>query len=212
MHGLGDDESGWADMLEDEFMVPAALGPCKFILPRAPRQRSSRNDGEILTSWFDISRLPISHRSAPHHGCSIEEALSSCGRVHAAIDKLVDEGIPPQNIVVGGFSQGGAMAMLSALTHPQRLGGTIVFSGICFFPDLVMKLAQYPENQGMQVFWGHGTRDEVLHPDLQDEGVEILQQAGLKVTSKKYMVEHGPTAQEIKDAAGFFATQAAPLK
>ena len=107
---MGDDESGWADMLEDEFMVPAALGPCKFILPRAPRQRSSRNDGEILTSWFDISRLPISHRSAPHHGCSIEEALSSCGRVHAAIDKLVDEGIPPQNIVVGGFSQGGAMA------------------------------------------------------------------------------------------------------
>ena len=110
MHGLGDDESGWADMLEEEFRVPGTLGSCKFILPRAPRQRSSCNDGEVLTSWFDIQGLPISKKSAPHHGCSIEEALTSCGRVHAAIDKLVSDGIPARNILVGGFSQGGAMA------------------------------------------------------------------------------------------------------
>lgn len=110
---MGDDESGWADMLEDEFRVPTVHGPCKFILPRAPRQRSSCNDGEILTSWFDMARLPISRRSSPLHGCSLEEALSSCGRVHAAIDELVTEGIPAENILVGGFSQGGAMATWS---------------------------------------------------------------------------------------------------
>ncbi len=108
MHGLGDTEEGWADMLEEDFRFP--LGTCKFILPRAPRQRSTCNDGEVLTSWFDIARLPLNHRSAPHHGCSLEEALSSCGRVHAAIDKLVSDGIPAEKIVVGGFSQGGAMA------------------------------------------------------------------------------------------------------
>lgn len=108
MHGLGDTEEGWADMLEEDFRFP--LGTCKFILPRAPRQRSTCNDGEVLTSWFDIARLPLNHRSAPDHGCSLEEALSSCGRVHAAIDKLVSDGIPAEKIVVGGFSQGGAMA------------------------------------------------------------------------------------------------------
>ena len=35
------------------------------------------------------------------------------------------------------------------------------------------------------MFWGHGTRDEVLRADLQDEGVEILQGAGFEVTAKK---------------------------
>lgn len=40
----------------------------------------------------------------------MEEAVTSCGRVHAAIDALMAEGIPPERIVVGGFSQGGAMA------------------------------------------------------------------------------------------------------
>ena len=111
MHGLGDTEEGWADMLEEEFRVPSACGPCKFILPRAPRQRSSCNDSNITTSWFDIADLPISRKQRlAHHGCSLEEALASCGRVHAAIDKLISEGIPAERIMVGGFSQGGAMA------------------------------------------------------------------------------------------------------
>jgi len=47
------------------------------------------------------------------------------------------------------------------------------------------KVPNTSQHTASEVFWGHGTRDEVLHPDLQDEGVEILQQAGLKVTSKK---------------------------
>lgn len=107
MHGLGDTEEGWAEMLEDDFKTK---GSCKFILPRAPRQRSTCNGGEVLTSWFDIRRLPISRKTAPHHGCSLDEGFASCGRVHAAIDKLLSEGIPSERIMVGGFSQGGAMA------------------------------------------------------------------------------------------------------
>lgn len=108
MHGLGDTEEGWAEMLEDDFKP--TQGSCKFILPRAPRQRSTCNGGEVLTSWFDIRRLPISRKTAPHHGCSLDEGFASCGRVHAAIDKLLSEGIPSERILVGGFSQGGAMA------------------------------------------------------------------------------------------------------
>ncbi|CAK9000421.1 unnamed protein product [Durusdinium trenchii] len=184
MHGLGDDEEGWADMLEDNFRVPAACGSCKFVLPRAPRQPSSCNGGDVTTSWFDIADLPISRKSSAPYGCSLEEALSSCGRVHAAIDKLIAEGIPSERIMVGGFSQGGSMAMLSTLTYPKRLGGILVFSGICFFGDLLNKLAQAPHCKELQVFWGHGTRDEVLAADLQDEGVEALQAAGIKVTAK----------------------------
>ncbi|CAJ1350264.1 unnamed protein product [Effrenium voratum] len=175
------------------------------MLPRAPRRRCSCNDGEVVTSWFDIARLPISAKSRKHHhGCSMEEAVTSCGRVHAAIDALMAEGIPPERIVVGGFSQGGAMAILSTLTYPKRLGGVIVFSGICFFKDLVGKLAE--PHQGLQVFWGHGTRDEVLHADLQDEGVDLLMSAGLQVTARKYPVEHAPSEDELRDAAAFFSS------
>ena len=207
MHGLGDTEKGWADTLRKHFRVPC--GPCKFILPRAPTQRSSCTGGDFSTSWFDIADLPVSQKthSFAHHGCSLEEALSSCGRVHAAIDQLITEGIPAERIMVGGFSQGGAMAMLSAVTYPKRLGGIIVFSGICFFGDLLKQLtsAQSAHCTDLAVFWGHGTRDRVLYADLQDEGVEMLQVAGLRVTAKKYLAEHDCTEEELKDAVAFYA-------
>ena len=159
MHGLGDDESGWADALEESFDLKGlkaldasgTSGSCRFMLPRAPRRRVTCNGGATMPSWFDFLKLPLSATDADNYGCSLEEAIASCGRVHAAIDMLVSEGIPAERIMVGGFSQGGAMAsrivdgyaqptcslsckaeaccikaMLSTLTYPQRLAGVIV--------------------------------------------------------------------------------------
>ena len=111
MHGLGDDESGWADALEESFDLKALKGAsCRFILPRAPKQRCTCNGGAVMTSWFDFQKLPLSAGDADNPGCSLGEAVASCGRVHAAIDMLISEGIPAERIAVGGFSQGGAMA------------------------------------------------------------------------------------------------------
>ncbi|CAE7181858.1 unnamed protein product [Symbiodinium pilosum] len=207
MHGLGDDESGWADALEETFDVKGLRGAsCRFLLPRAPRQRVTCNGGSVMTSWFDFQKLPLSADDAAKFGCSLEEAVASCGRVHAAIDTLIAEGIPAERIAVGGFSQGGSMAMLSTLTYPKRLAGVIVFSGLCFYGDHVEKLAASPQCAGLKVFWGHGSKDTVLHPSLQDLGVDALRRAGATVEAKKYVVEHGNTQQEMDDAAAFFAS------
>ncbi|CAE7292799.1 unnamed protein product [Symbiodinium natans] len=214
MHGLGDDESGWADALEESFDLKGlkaldasgTSGSCRFMLPRAPRRRVTCNGGATMPSWFDFLKLPLSATDADNYGCSLEEAIASCGRVHAAIDMLVSEGIPAERIMVGGFSQGGAMAMLSTLTYPQRLAGVIVFSGICFFGEHVAKLAASPQCHDLKVFWGHGSKDTILHPSLQDFGVDILKRAGIAAVAKKYEVDHGNTQQEMDDAAAFFAS------
>jgi len=204
IHGLGDTEEGWADGLEDDFRVSPKAGPCRFLLPRAPVQMVTCNEGRT-TSWFDIDKLPLRDTDAPpHHGCSLEQALASCGRVHAAIEKLIEEGIPPERIVVGGFSQGGAMALLSTLTFPQRLAGIIVFSGIVFFADRLPQLIA-EHNKGYEVFWGHGLQDDVLDVSLQAEGVDALTDAGMRVTAKQYKTTHSSTPDEMEDAAGFFS-------
>jgi len=206
MHGLGDTEEGWTDNLEEEFTVLRDVGPCKYILPRAPVQSVTCNDGDRTTSWFDMKKLPLkSDYLPPRHGCSLEQALASCGRVHEAIQKLVDEGIPPERIVVGGFSQGGAMALLSTLTFPQRLGGVIVFSGVVFYGDVLAQLVT-PLTEGLQIFWGHGTADNVLDISLQDEGAKLLSDCGFTVVSKQYATAHSSTNVEMKEAASFFAS------
>ena len=48
--------------------------------------------------------------------------------VHSLVEKELQLGIPASNIVLGGFSQGGALALYSSLTCPNRLGGTLLLS------------------------------------------------------------------------------------
>lgn len=204
MHGLGDTEEGWAIPLEDSFNVSAEIGPCHFFLPRAPERKVTCHDGDESTSWFDMTKLPLHAKDTPpRHGCSLEEALAACGCIHAAIDRLIAEGIPPAQIVVGGFSQGGAMALLATFTYPKPLRGIIVFSGIVFFQDCIGDLLS-PHYRKPKVFWGHGTKDDVFDVSLQTEGVNALLEAGFDVTSKSYTMTHCQTHGEMEDASRFY--------
>ena len=45
------------------------------------------------------------------------------------IKQEIDNGIPSDRIVVGGFSQGGTMALVVGLTTPRKLAGLAVLSG-----------------------------------------------------------------------------------
>lgn len=45
------------------------------------------------------------------------------------IDNEIKEGISADRIIVGGFSQGGALALYSALVYPQQLAGVVSLSG-----------------------------------------------------------------------------------
>lgn len=52
--------------------------------------------------------------------------------IHAMIDNEVKAGISPDKILVGGFSQGGALALYSALIYPHKLAGVVSLS--CWLP------------------------------------------------------------------------------
>lgn len=53
LHGLGDTAHGFSDDFADEHLglVPAT---CKVVLPTAPIRAVTCNDGENMTSWYDI--------------------------------------------------------------------------------------------------------------------------------------------------------------
>eukprot|EP00933_Yihiella_yeosuensis_P024739 TRINITY_DN19178_c0_g1_i1.p1 TRINITY_DN19178_c0_g1~~TRINITY_DN19178_c0_g1_i1.p1 ORF type:complete len:267 (-),score=41.04 TRINITY_DN19178_c0_g1_i1:227-976(-) len=201
MHGLGDTEAGWFENLKGALEIPASIGPCKFILPRSPTQAVSINSGQKMTSWFDMKVLPL---EAPSRSCCLDEALASCHRVHRAVESLEQDGIPPERILIGGFSQGGAMSMLSTFTYPKRLAGTVVFSGVLFFREELQRLME-SHCSGMEVFWGHGTQDNVLDISLQAEGIKVLEDAGLKVQSQQYEMGHSAHPKELADMTAFIA-------
>lgn len=49
--------------------------------------------------------------------------------IHGLLNEEVQNGIAANRIVVGGFSQGGALALYSALTYSQQLAGVVCLSG-----------------------------------------------------------------------------------
>ncbi|CAK0822881.1 unnamed protein product [Prorocentrum cordatum] len=151
--------------------------------------------------------LPIGVQDLPPlHGCSLESAEDSVRQVHGLVDSLRQEGIPADRIYVGGFQQGGALALLAGLTYQQRLAGCIVFSGLLLGADRVGTLAG-PAARGLRVFWGHGLHDGVFDVSLQDEGCNAVKEFGLgawcRITSRRYPMGHSWHPQELQEATEF---------
>ncbi|GAA6053489.1 hypothetical protein JCM3770_000292 [Rhodotorula araucariae] len=67
-----------------------------------------------------------------------------------------------RRIVLAGFSQGAVMTLLVGLTHPERLGALVVFSGYLPLRDEMAKYVYDLDRRDLPLFWGHGTADQFL--------------------------------------------------
>ncbi|GAA5854583.1 hypothetical protein JCM9279_005698 [Rhodotorula babjevae] len=67
-----------------------------------------------------------------------------------------------RRILLAGFSQGGVISLLVGLTHPERLGGVVVFSGFLPLRDEMSKLVYDLDRRDLPVWWGHGGMDDYL--------------------------------------------------
>ncbi|KAJ4778731.1 Acyl-protein thioesterase 1 [Rhynchospora pubera] len=136
LHGLGD--SGPANEPIRSFFSDSVFNLTKWAFPSAPNQPVSCNYGSIMPSWFDIHEIPISSASPKNE----KEVIEAVQKVHAMIDKEVENGISPENVFVCGFSQGGALTLASVLLYPKTLGGGAVFSGwVPFNSSIIEKIS-----------------------------------------------------------------------
>jgi len=99
-----------------------------------------------------------------------EGKIKAAIKIEEAVEKLQkEEGIPPSRVVVGGFSQGGAVALLAA--YHRRVEGKTPFAGcVCLSGWLTLKdeLKVTDEVKSKTpLFWGHGQWDDkVLFSDI----------------------------------------------
>jgi len=173
-----------------------------LVTPLAPTAPVTCNQGMRMTRWFDMAYLPTSSLDAsPNFGCSLLDAQWNVKRIHGLIDKLCNAGIPAEKIAIGGFSQGGAMAMLTAMQYPAKLAGCVSLSGLLLGRSELSTLI-HPENSSLNVLWCHGADDKLLLPCLQERGCAELEAAGLQVQAEQFRVGHSfhlPTLQVVAD-------------
>ncbi len=93
-----------------------------------------------------------------------EGLLASVKRVHAVVDELVAGGtVVSEKIVIGGFSQGGALALLATYLYPKKLGGCVCLSGWLTIQDTFSAAVKAADSKNAKTpcFWGHGMMDPV---------------------------------------------------
>ena len=144
--------------------------------------------GESIPAWFDIkSRDPSVALNLSEDEAGIKVASSA---IHGIIQKEIDAGIPASRIVVGGFSQGAALAIYATLTNQHKIGGIISLSG---FLPLRNSLpgASVLENRGIPALQVHGDADETAPLST----VGVLSNTLMKVfmTNLEFKVYNGLT-------------------
>ncbi|MED6269722.1 Acyl-protein thioesterase 2 [Characodon lateralis] len=80
----------------------------------------------LMPAWFDLMGLSP---DSPEDESGIKKAAEN---IRAIIEHEARNGIPPHRIILGGFSQGGALSLYTALTCQHQLAGVVALS--CWLP------------------------------------------------------------------------------
>ncbi|KAJ6519287.1 lysophospholipase I [Mycena sanguinolenta] len=163
LHGLGDTPQGILRLARLLRSRPG-LNHIRFIVPAAPLRRLSAT-GQVTTAWFDIYSFELLlDTSAP--GKDDEDGMrQSIACLDALLSDLVASGVDPRRMIMGGFSQGAAMSMLTGLTTATKLAGLFVLSGRLPLRNQ-MKSMVSPHASSIPIFWGHGTEDPLVTHEL----------------------------------------------
>jgi phospholipase/carboxylesterase len=192
MHGLGADASDF-EPLVPQLRLPRHL-PVRFRFPQAPVRPVTLNAGYRMRAWYDIYGLS---GSAPEDAAGIE---ASSRRIHALVDREIESGVPAERIVVAGFSQGGAVALHSALRHPRRLGGLLALSTYLPLRDRLAAEAS-AANRDLPILMCHGSYDPVLPLQFGEWSRDALRTAGHVVEWKAYPMQHEVSLPQVADVA-----------
>ena len=104
------------------------------------------------------------------------------------IKEQMDIGIKASRIVIGGFSQGGAMAVFSGITNKESLGGVFGLSCYLLLSDKIKNYIpeEFP-NKKTPFFLAHGTDDSIVRHDFGAMSASKIKELGFEdVTFKSY--------------------------
>ncbi|MGE5471340.1 MAG: alpha/beta hydrolase [Bacteroidota bacterium] len=191
LHGLGADGSDFEPIIP-HLGLPAALA-VRFIFPHAPAMPVTCNGGYVMPAWYDITSLDGPRRTVDEAGIR-----ASCAAIRALIAHQNELGIACANIVLAGFSQGGAMAYSVGLTHPAGLAGIIALSAYIPAPALLAE-GYVQANERTPIFVGHGTADDVVPLTLGRQAHDLLQGQGYPIDWHDYPMPHSVCIEEIAD-------------
>jgi len=200
LHGLGADGHDFGPIVPE--LVDKAWPPIRFVFPHAPMRPITINNGMSMRAWYDISGMEIAQRQD-------ETGIrASIGLLGELIEREIARGVPAANVLLAGFSQGGAIVLSGGIRYPKKLGGIVALSTYLPMAEKTDTEAS-AENRGLPIFMAHGMLDPTIPHALGAMSRDYLLQRGFAVEWHAYQMAHQVCAEEIADLRRWIATRLA---
>jgi len=196
LHGLGADGHDFEPIVP-ELRLEGVLN-ARFVFPHAPERPVTINGGMVMRAWYDILTL---ERDGPQDEAGILESSRLLVRL---IEREHQRGIDYGRIVLAGFSQGGAVALHTALRFERRLAGAMVLSSYLPLADSFLETVAADRgaaSRGLAIFMAHGSFDPMLPLELGKSSCALLEQSGFAVRWHEYPMAHSVCLDEIRDVS-----------
>jgi phospholipase/carboxylesterase len=190
LHGLG------ADGHDFEPIVPELRlrKPVRFVFPHAPIQAVTINGGMQMRAWYDIFQFG--------GGREDEKGIRASQKL---LEKLIEaQPVPPEKVILAGFSQGGAIALQTALRYPKRLAGVMALS--TYLPIAATLAGERSEaNAQIPIFMAHGQHDDIIPIQRAQQSKDFLEKLGYRAEWHQYPMPHSVCGEEVRDISAWLS-------
>lgn len=205
LHGLGASGHDFVELVPElSKRTQAQLGNTniRYVFPHAAEIAVTINNGMAMPAWYDIFDMPAGINA--ERKINNQQFLNSVQQVQDLIDREIERGVASDNILVLGFSQGGAVAYHAALSYSHTLAGLAGLS--TYFPTLV-DFTPSEENKGMEIEIYHGSLDPVVNESLGLKAKNDLTQLGYQVVYHNYAMQHQLCLEQVQDIAQWMSNK-----
>lgn len=199
LHGLGADGHDFAPIVPE--LVRGDWPPLRFVFPHAPLRAVTINAGTRMRAWYDIRDFSADELGGGGRA-DRDGVLQSVRQVETLIAREGERGIPPQRLLLAGFSQGGAIALAAGLRRTRPLAGLVALSTYLPLPPPA-ELA--PDARAQPVFMAHGLQDPVVPYAAGERSAGLLHALGFALEWHRYAMGHTVCAEEIRDLGNWLS-------
>jgi phospholipase/carboxylesterase len=196
LHGLG------ASNHDFDPVIPELGAPyLRFVFPAAPIREVTINQGMPMPAWYDILSFadpPLRERES--------DVRESAREIEALIEREHSRGVAYGDIVLAGFSQGGAMVLHAGTRFEQALSGVLVLSGYLLLPDRLLE-EQADANVATPILMAHGRADPIVPEFLAKKSADALKAGGHTVDYRPFDMGHSMCLEEIELIAGWLESR-----
>jgi phospholipase/carboxylesterase len=146
-----------------------------------------------MRAWYDVSFGDLEGNTRRADESGVRASQAQVGRL---IEREVERGVAIENIVIAGFSQGGAIALQTGLRYPQRLAGIMALSTYLPLADSLASEGS-AANRAIPIFYAHGTHDQVIPLAMATSSRDKITAAGYQVEWHEYPMQHSVCTEEV---------------